>query len=79
MKREEIKEKVIAIVCDKLCADDVTEETYFRKDLNTDSLDEVELCMDFEKEFDIRIDDEKLDSDMTVGDAIGLIDQIVND
>lgn len=79
MKREEIKEKVIAIVCDKLCADDVTEETYFRKDLNTDSLDEVELCMDFEKEFGICIDDEKFCSVLTVGDAIGLIDQIVND
>ena len=73
----EIKEKVMAIIVDKLGVDqsEVTEEASFTNDLGADSLDTVELIMEFEKEFDISIPDEKAESITTVGQAIGYIEE----
>ena len=67
-----IAEKVKAIIVDKLGVDEseVTNEANFINDLGADSLDTVELIMEFEKEFDIQIPDDKAEAIATVGDAI---------
>ncbi len=69
-------EKVKAIIVDKLGVDEVevTNEASFTNDLGADSLDTVELIMEFEKEFDIQIPDDKAESIATVGDAISFIE-----
>ena len=77
----EISEKVKAIIVDKLSVDEseVTPEASFTNDLGADSLDIVELIMDFEKKFDIEIPDEDAgDRISTVGDAIKYIEDKVN-
>ena len=56
-------------------ADKVTEEASFIDDLGADSLDIVELVMEFEKEFNIDIPDEDAEKLRTVGDAIGYLNQ----
>lgn len=72
----EIKDKVIAIIVDKLGVDqaDVTNEASFTNDLGADSLDTVELIMEFEKTFNISIPDDKAEGIQTVGDAINYIE-----
>lgn len=67
-----VKDRVIQIIVEKLGVDasEVTEQASFTKDLNADSLDTVELIMEFEKEFNISIPDEKAESIATVNDAI---------
>ena len=72
----EIASKVKAIIVDKLGVDekDVTPEANFAADLGADSLDTVELIMEFEKEFDIQIPDEETEKIATVGDAIAFIE-----
>lgn len=72
----EIEAKVKEIIVDKLGVDeaDVTPEASFTNDLGADSLDTVELIMEFEKEFDIQIPDEKAESIQTVKDAISYIE-----
>ena len=71
-----IKEKVINIVCDQLgvSKDKVTDATSFVTDLGADSLDTVELVMEFEEEFDINIPDEDAEKIQTVGDAIKYVE-----
>lgn len=73
----DIATKVQAIIVDKLGVDasEVTNEASFTNDLGADSLDTVELIMEFEKEFDIQIPDDKAESISTVGDAISFIEQ----
>ncbi|MCX4335925.1 MAG: acyl carrier protein [Bacteroidales bacterium] len=75
-----IAEDVKAIIVEKLGVDasEVTETASFTNDLGADSLDIVELIMDFEKKFDVEIDDNDADKIATVGDAIKYIEQIVN-
>ncbi len=75
-----IAEDVKAIIVEKLGVDpsEVTETASFTNDLGADSLDIVELIMDFEKKFDIEIDDNDADKISTVGDAIKYIEEIVN-
>lgn len=75
-----IAEDVKAIIVEKLGVDasEVTEPASFTNDLGADSLDIVELIMDFEKKFDVEIDDNDADKIATVGDAIKYIEQIVN-
>ncbi len=70
------KSKVIDIIVDKLGVeeDEVTMEASFTNDLGADSLDTVELIMEFEKEFDISIPDEMAESIGTVGDAVRFIE-----
>lgn len=75
-----IAEDVKATIVEKLGVDasEVTETASFTNDLGADSLDIVELIMDFEKKFDVEIDDNDADKIATVGDAIKYIEQIVN-
>jgi acyl carrier protein len=72
----EIAERVKAIIVDKLSVSEseVTPEATFAQDLGADSLDTVELIMEFEKEFNIQIPDEKAEGIQTVGDAIKYIE-----
>ena len=67
-----IAERVSKIIVDKLGVDEteVTPEASFTNDLGADSLDTVELIMEFEKEFDISIPDEQAENIQTVGQAI---------
>ena len=73
----EIAERVQAIIVDKLSVDEneVTEAAEFTKDLGADSLDTVELIMEFEKEFNMTIPDDKASDIVTVGDAIAYIEE----
>ncbi len=77
MTTEEIASKVKAIIVEKLGIDEsqVTPEADFTVDLNVDSLDRVEMIMDFEKEFDVKIPDDKAEFIKTVGDAIKFIEE----
>ncbi|MDR2292444.1 MAG: acyl carrier protein [Prevotellaceae bacterium] len=74
---EEIVSKVTAIIVDKLSVDEkqVTPTASFTNDLGADSLDTVELIMEFEKEFGVQIPDEDAENIRTVGDAIAYIKQ----
>jgi len=71
-----IAEKVTRIIVDKLGVDEseVTPEASFTNDLGADSLDTVELIMEFEKEFDISIPDESAEKILTVGDAVTFLE-----
>ena len=73
----EIIDKVQAIIAEKLSVDaaEVTPEKSFTNDLGADSLDTVELIMEFEKEFGIQIPDEDAEKIATVGDAIKYIEE----
>ena len=72
--------KVKAIIVDKLGVDEneVTPEASFTNDLGADSLDTVELIMEFEKEFNIAIPDDQAEKIATVGDAIKYIEDSTN-
>ena len=72
----EIASRVKAIIVDKLAVEEseVTPEASFTNDLGADSLDTVELIMDFEKEFGVSIPDDKTEKIQTVGDAIAYIE-----
>ena len=72
---EETEEKVIEIVAEQMGVDksEVTRETSFVNDLNADSLDTVELVMEFEDEFELSIPDEEAEKIQTVGQAIDYI------
>ncbi|MCH5302643.1 MAG: acyl carrier protein [Prevotella sp.] len=73
----EIESKVKAIIVDKLGVDEaeVVPEASFTNDLGADSLDTVELIMEFEKEFGISIPDDKAEQIGTVADAISYIEE----
>lgn len=73
----EIASKVQAIIVDKLGVDEseVTPEANFTNDLGADSLDTVELIMEFEKEFNISIPDEQAENISTVGQAISYLEE----
>ena len=75
----EIESKVKAIIVDKLGVEEsqVTLDASFAADLNADSLDTVELIMEFEKEFNITIPDEDTQKIATVGDAVAYIEKAV--
>ena len=72
----DVASRVKAIIVDKLSVEEseVTNEASFTNDLGADSLDTVELIMEFEKEFGIQIPDEDAQSIKTVGDAIKYIE-----
>jgi acyl carrier protein len=72
-----IEKKVIEIISEQMGTDksEITRETSFINDLNADSLDTVELVMEFEDEFDLSIPDEEAEKIQTVGAAI---DYVVN-
>ena len=72
----EISSKIKAIIVDKLVIDEseVTNDSNFMSDLGADSLDTVELIMEFEKEFDLQIPDDDAEKITSVGDAIKYIE-----
>ena len=72
----DIASRVKAIIVDKLGVDEneVVTEASFTNDLGADSLDTVELIMEFEKEFDIQIPDDQAENIATVGQAISYIE-----
>ena len=74
---QQIESKVIEIISEQMGVDkaEITRETSFINDLNADSLDTVELVMEFEDEFDMSIPDEEAEKIQTVGAAV---DYIVN-
>ena len=76
----EIESKVKAIIVDKLGVDEaeVVATASFTNDLGADSLDTVELIMEFEKEFGINIPDDQAEKITTVGDAISYIELTQN-
>ena len=70
-----IEKRVVEIISEQMGADkaEITRETSFINDLNADSLDTVELVMEFEDEFDLSIPDEEAEKIQTVGAAIDYI------
>ena len=72
---DEVLEKVVSIVSEQMGVEkgEVKKETSFVNDLNADSLDTVELVMEFEDEFDMSIPDEEAEKIQTVGDAVEFI------
>lgn len=70
-----VETRVIEIVAEQMGADraKITRETHFVDDLNADSLDTVELVMEFEDEFETTIPDEEAENIKTVGEAIDFI------
>ncbi len=81
MTESEIEAKVIDIVAEQMGVDktELSRETNFANDLNADSLDTVELVMEFEDEFDTSIPDEEAEKIQTVGQAITYISAHSND
>jgi acyl carrier protein len=77
----DISEKVKAIICEQLMvdADDVNPNSSFVEDLGADSLDTVELIMEFEDEFSIEIPDEEAEKISTVGEAIAFLESRLAD
>ncbi len=75
MTEEEILEKVKTIVAEQMGVDksEITRDTSFVNDLNADSLDTVELVMEFEDEFETSIPDEEAEKIQTVGQAVDFI------
>ena len=75
MTETEIEAKVTDIVAEQMGVDkaEITRETNFANDLNADSLDTVELVMEFEDEFETSIPDEEAEKIQTVGQAIDYI------
>ena len=75
MDEKEIEEKVISIVAEQMGVDkgEINRDTNFVNDLNADSLDTVELVMEFEDEFETSIPDEQAEKIQTVGQAIDFI------
>lgn len=73
----EVAERVKSIIVDKLGveASEVTDTASFTNDLGADSLDTVELIMEFEKEFNISIPDDQAEKISTVGDAVSYVEQ----
>ncbi len=76
----EISSKVVEIIAEKLSVDtaEVVETANFTNDLGADSLDTVELIMEFEKVFEIQIPDEEAEKIQTVGDAVTYIESAKN-
>ena len=76
----DVASRVKAIIVDKLGVDEneVTPEASFTNDLGADSLDTVELIMEFEKEFNMGIPDDQAESISTVGEAIKYIEENSN-
>lgn len=80
ISKDYVLKRISEIIVDKLGVDnvEVTKDASFRDDLGADSLDTVELIMDFEKEFNIEIRDEDAERVRTVGDAVDELYRIIN-
>jgi len=77
----DISDKIKAIICDQLMVDpeEVTDESSFVADLGADSLDTVELIMEFEDEFGIEISDEQAEQISTVGEAVAYLEKLLSE
>ena len=75
MAAESTEQRIKEIIVEKLGVDqaDITREASFTNDLGADSLDTVELVMEFEKSFNVQIPDEDAEKIATVGDAINYL------
>ena len=73
----DLAKRVKELIIEKLSVEEseVTPEASFTNDLGADSLDKVELVMEFEKEFNISIPDDKAEAIVTVGDAVSYLEQ----
>lgn len=80
MTEAEIEQKVIDIVAEQMGVDksEITRETSFQTDLNADSLDIVELVMEFEDEFETNIPDDQAEKIQNIGQAIDFIKANMN-
>lgn len=76
----DIKDRIKAIIVDKLGVDEteVKDEANLMEDLGADSLDTVELIMEFEKTFDIKISDELSDKIRSVGDIYNTVEELIS-
>jgi len=72
---DSIEDKVVNIICEQMgtSRDKISDKTSFINDLGADSLDTVELVMNFEDEFEISIPDDDAEKIQTVGDAVSYI------
>ncbi len=79
MDEKEIEDKVISIVAEQMGVDkgEINRDTNFVNDLNADSLDTVELVMEFEDEFETSIPDEQAEKIQTIGQAVDFIKQSI--
>ncbi len=77
----DVSDKVRTIICDQLMVDqeEITDESSFVEDLGADSLDTVELIMEFEDEFGIEIPDEQAEKISTVGEAVAYLEKLMAD
>jgi len=75
-----IEDKVVEIISEQMGVDksEIARETSFINDLNADSLDTVELVMEFEDEFDMSIPDEEAEKIQTVGAAVDYVAKVVH-
>jgi len=75
----DVSDKVKTIICDQLMVDqeEITDESSFVEDLGADSLDTVELIMEFEDEFGIEIPDEQAEKISTVGEATAYLEKLL--
>jgi len=75
LSKEDIQQKIIEIVGEQMGVDkaEIKRETSFVNDLNADSLDTVELVMEFEDEFELSIPDEEAERIQTVGQAVDYV------
>ncbi len=80
MANVDIEARVKKIIAEKLGVEEsqITPESHFVNDLGADSLDTVELIMEFEREFNITIPDEDAEKIQTVGDAIKYLEEKIS-
>ena len=80
MDSEEIKTRLLPIIVEKLnvSVEEVIPSAHFFNDLGADSLDQVELVMELEKEFDLHIDDEQAAALQTVGNVMEYLEKTLN-
>ena len=81
MDEKEIEDKVVSIVAEQMGVDkgELSRDTHFVTDLNADSLDTVELAMEFEDEFETSIPDEEAEKIQTIGAAVDFIKKHLNE